>query len=132
MENYIVSVIAFLAFLYVAKILNEKATKKLSTEQKAELVDLFSTRSPLRYGIIILLIILYFLLLKYHIFEPMITMAGYFVVLLLFIIYTARISYFKLKTNNFPDSFIKVYIGSTVLRLLGIVLMMAFLVGKPF
>lgn len=112
----------FLVFIFTSRIINEKANKKLTSEKKVELIELFSNSRIMTYVFIILLVGSYFLILKYKIFEPLASMVIYMILLLIFIVFKTKSSYDKLKLNNFPDAFIKSYLLASVIRVLGILL----------
>jgi hypothetical protein len=122
MDNFMIAVILFIAIIFLSRIINERATKKLSQEKKAELIDLFSKSRIYSMGILIAIIIFYFASLKLQIVDPNVAVGVYFVLILTFLVITGYQSFNKLKGNNFPDSYIKSHLLSTTIKLLGFVL----------
>ena len=118
-----------LVFIFGTRIISEKANKKLSVEKKAELIDLFSNTRTRTFGLMILIIGLYFLALKFQILPPSLTMALYLILLLAFIGYNTVAAQRKLKENDFPDEFIKSYLLTSTLRFIGILIFFAILMS---
>jgi hypothetical protein len=123
-----ISVLVLLAFIFLARVINEKANKKLTTEKKAELIDLFSKSRTWTFGLLIVIIGIYFFILKYQMLEPLTSLAIYILLLLAFILYNTRMAYRKLKSNGFPDSFIRTYLISTSIRFVGILIFFGLLI----
>lgn len=120
MDNMIIAFIVFLGFIFAARYLGEKANKKLDTEKKAELIDLFSKGRVLTFGILIGILLLFYANSKFNIIDHEYSFTLYIASLFGYIIITAYFSYKKLKQNNFPDSYINIYILSTVVRFAGL------------
>ena len=129
MDNFMISFMVLLVFIFGTRIISEKANKKLSVEKKAELIDLFSNTRTRTFGLIILIIGLYFLALKFQILPPSLTMALYLILLLAFIGYNTVAAQRKLKENDFPDEFIKSYLLTSTLRFIGILIFFAILMS---
>ena len=129
MDNFMVSIMVFLVSIIVARIINDRAIKKLENDKKVELIDLFSRSSVLTYLPLILIMGLYFLVLKYQVFDFRVSLSVYMLLLLVYIAYNAKKSNEKLKSADFPASFIKSYLLATSIRFFGILLFFAFTVG---
>ena len=122
MDYFMIAFIVFMVFIFGARILNDKAVKKLSVEKKAELVDLFSGTRIWTYGLLIAILILYFLILEFELLAPLVAVVIYFLLLIAFLLYNANVSYRKLKASEFPEEFIKSYLISASVRLIGILM----------
>ena len=117
--------IAFLLILglfFTSRAMNEKATKKLDQDKKAALIDLFSESRISTFGILIGIIIFFFISLEFKLLNPLLTYVIYIIMICAFLIITSYLSYKKLKENNFPDFYIKYYILSTSIRFVGLVI----------
>jgi hypothetical protein len=126
-DNLMIAFVLLLGCIFASRTISIRATKKLDQDKKALLMDLFSGVGIYTYGILIGIIVLFFISLRFHLIDPFITYIIYIVSLLGFIIILSYFSYSKLKKNNFPDSYIKSYLISTSLRLLGLVIFFAIL-----
>lgn len=116
------SIIVLLLFIFLARVIREKANKKLSTEKKAELVDLFAGSRIWNFGLLILVVGLYFLVLEYQIIDPLISMIAYCLLLLGIIVFNARNTYKKLKSHSFPEEFIRMHLMATSVNFTGVVI----------
>ena len=122
MDNYMIAFVLLLGLILMSRTINEKANKRLDQDKKAALIDLFSKSRIYTFGILISIIVLFFLSLRFNLIDPLITYIIYIVSIFVFIIITSYASYKKLKKNDFPDSYIKSYILSTSLRFIGLVI----------
>lgn len=115
-----IGVLVLLGSIVVARIISERAMKKLEPNKKSDLIDLFSGRA---YTSIILLVILglFFLNIKFEVIDSMIAYILYIISILAYSIVTGIQSYRKLKGNGFPDPYIQAHIISTTLRVVGLV-----------
>ncbi|MFK7787755.1 MAG: hypothetical protein AB8B56_21720 [Crocinitomicaceae bacterium] len=119
-DKLMISFIVLLVFVLVARVLNERASKQLSPEKKVELIDLFSKNRITSLIILIGIILLYFLVMRAELLPPMVTMGIYMGVLVIYIIFFTVTTYRKLKAHDFPDDYIKSYVQSAVVRMIGI------------
>jgi len=119
-DKTMIAFIVLLVFILVARMLNEKANKTLSSEKKVELIDLFSKNRITSLIIIIVVFLLYFLVLRNELLPPKLTMIIYIGVLALYIIYYTVTTHRKLTAHEFPDSYVKRYLQSSVVRMVGI------------
>jgi hypothetical protein len=125
-NNYMIAIVTWLGFTFASRIINDRASKKLEQDKKAALIDLFSKSGRVTFGIMIVIIVLFFLSLKFKlIVEAWTAFFAYFTSVSILLFFSSYGSYKKLKENNFPDSYISAYILSTALRLLGFVLFFA-------
>lgn len=120
-----IAFVLLLGLIFISLTINEKATKKLDQDKKAALIDLFSSGRIYTFGILIGIIVLFFLSMRFNLIDPLITYIIYIVSIFAFIIITSIFSYRKLKANDFPDSYIKSYLFSTSLRFIGLVIFFA-------
>lgn len=118
--DFMMAVIIFLVFIFVARIFDTNASKKLTDEKKVQLINLFSKARILNFGILILLVGVYFLALKFELLNQSTSISLYLSVFMCFIIFNAIIAYRKLKSNEFPKAFLKTYLITTSIRILGI------------
>ena len=120
MENWIIGLIIGVGFSLISTMLNYKATKKLDRDNETKLIDLFYGTGFYNTCIWILLTILFFIGVRFQVYSKLTVYAIYIVLFIGFISITNYISFRKLQRNSFSDSFIKSYLLSKSLRLLGI------------
>lgn len=116
-----ISFIVLLVFIFISRAIGEKANKQLDQSKKAELIDLFSKSRIYTFGTLIVIILFFFASIRFQLIDPVITFVIYIILVLGYFIVVAILSYRKLKQNNFPDSYIKLYLITTTLRLFGLV-----------
>lgn len=129
MEPHFIGLIIFMASIFGARALNDKANRELSTEKKAELVDLFS-RNYKNYIIILVIIGGFFAAMQFELLEMDILLSIYGILLLIFMIFSSINSKNKLIKNDFPITYINKFLLSSVIRFIGISVMFAFLAAK--
>ena len=127
MDNFMIAVVVLLVAIFSSRIINEKANKKLEQDKKAALIDIFSNNRIWTYGVLIAIVVLFYISLRFNLINPVWTYIIYIVSLIAYILTISYNSYIKLKANDFPSSYIKSYILSTALRLLGILIFVAIL-----
>ena len=123
-----IAFVVLLVMIFVSRKQSEKANKKLDQEKKAELIDLFSNDRTINFGILIAIIVLFFIAIRFSNLNTVIIFASYIFIVLIFMIISAILSYRKLKYNDFPDSFIRSYLIATLLRFLGLIIFFAIVV----
>lgn len=122
MDNGIIALVVVLGIWFISRTLNERAMMLLSQEEKAKLIDLFSKSRIYSWGILILIVLLFFFNTKYALIDPFLNYVIYIGLILIFMAANCYLSYKKLKQNNFPDSYIKSYLFTISLRFAGIVI----------
>ncbi|MBR9918589.1 hypothetical protein GYB29_13155 [bacterium] len=121
MSEFGLSFIILMIFVLVSRAISEKAQRHLSDEKKVELLDLFSRSGTANLAVVIGIVALYFLLLELNLWSINITTAIYACLFLVYIGISTQRSFNKLRAHSFPSEFIKTYLLSTALRLLGII-----------
>jgi len=122
MDNLMIAFVVLLVMIFVSRKQSEKANKKLDQEKKAELIDLFSKDRTINFGILITIIVLFFIAIRFSNLNTVIIFASYIFIVLIFMIISAILSYRKLINNDFPESFIRSYLIATLLRFLGLII----------
>jgi VIT1/CCC1 family predicted Fe2+/Mn2+ transporter len=130
MDNFMIAFIILMLTLFVSRMVNEKANKKLDQNKKAELIDVFSKGRVYTFGALIIIIALFFISLRFNLINPLSSYILYIILILAFLIITGFRSYKVLKSNGFPDAYIKSYLISTAIRFIGLVLFFAVLEFK--
>ncbi len=120
-----IAFVIVLVTMFIARSINERATKKLDQVKKAELIDLFSNSRIYTTGILIVIISLFFISLRFDLIDPVISYIIYLLSIFAFIVVTGISAYKKLKANEFPDSYIQSYLITTSIRVLGLVIFFA-------
>lgn len=123
MDHFMISAIVLLAAIFGARAINDKAVQQLNQAEKAALVDLFYKTRYINFITIISIVILFFVSVEFRLLDLFLVNILYFTVYLIFMIYT---SYTKLKSNNFPKSYINAYILSSTIRTIGLAIFLAF------
>lgn len=127
MDNFMISFIIFIVAIFFSRKIIEKANKKLDQEKKAALIDVFSRDRIWTYGMLLGLIILFFITLRFSLIDPLWAYLIYIFLLISYVIMMAYYSYKKLKTNDFPSFYIQSYVLSLSLRLIGLLIFIALL-----
>jgi divalent metal cation (Fe/Co/Zn/Cd) transporter len=127
MDNFMISFIILIVAIFFSRMIIEKANKKLNQEKKAALIDVFSRDRIWTYGMLLGLIILFFITLRFSLIDPLWAYLIYIFLLISYVIMMAYYSYKKLKTNDFPSFYIKSYVLSLSLRLIGLLIFIALL-----
>ncbi|MBO9703183.1 MAG: hypothetical protein J7604_23415 [Sporocytophaga sp.] len=125
MDYAMIAILVMLGIMFLSRTLNENANKKLDQDKKAELVDLFSKDRIYNFGILIIIISIFFINIKLNLIDQYLNYGIYIGSVVIFMIVSTYLSFRKLKKNNFPDSYIKSYITVTTIRFLGIVIFFA-------
>ncbi len=120
-----IAILVILGIMFLSRTLNENANKKLDQDKKAELVDLFSKDRIFNFGILIIIVLIFFINIKLNLIDPILNYGIYIGSILTFLTVSTFLSFKKLKKNNFPDSYIRSYITITTIRFLGIVIFFA-------
>jgi divalent metal cation (Fe/Co/Zn/Cd) transporter len=127
MDNFMISFIILIVAIFFSRMIIEKANKKLNQEKKAALIDVFSRDRIWTYGMLLGLIILFFITLRFSLIDPLWAYLIYIFLLISYVIMMAYYSYKKLKTNDFPSFYIKSYVLSLSIRLIGLLIFIALL-----
>jgi len=127
-NNYWIGLFSMLLIILIARILSERAMKKLTQDQKVDLLDLFSNRRIYNYVILIGIIGLFVACSKLELISPALNIVIYIVLLTLYIFINTFLSYRKLKDYDFPDFYIGTYLFTSSLRIVGLVVFFAFMV----
>ena len=110
----------FLGLTFIARFINEKANKKLDPAKKAELVDLFSKDRIYYFGTSIVLLGGFLLVLRFNILDAFLSVVIYFTLIIIFFLVLVYLSNLKLNKHDFPKDYIRAYLVSVTLRLLGL------------
>ena len=125
MNNLFISFIVLLVFILASRFINDRANRKLEPQKKADLVDIVSKNRIYSYVAIALIVLLYFVSIKFEIFSNYMIWVGYIILVLGLLILNGVRYYKKLKKNDFPDTYLKSFALSTVIRLIGFVVFIA-------
>jgi len=122
-----ISFVILLVTILFSRMINEKANQKLDQDKKAALIDVFSKDRIWTYGALIGIVVIFFISLKFNLIDPFWAYIIYIILLISYIVFLAYYSYKKLKSSDFPNFYIKSYILSSSLRLLGLVVFVVLL-----
>jgi len=122
MNPEILAILVLFGTILGTRWMNDRANQKLSIEQKAKLVDLFSKTRIWNFALLFGIVILYFIVLEYGILEGRTALWVYALVVTLVLIVVAYLSSRKLKENGFPDDYFKTYLTLSTLRMAGLLI----------
>ncbi len=129
MDKSIIGFIVFIAAYITGRILNEKALKKLSDEQRGRLVQGFSAYRIVSLVGLIVLVILHYALratMPNSLFASMQIFVG---VLVAYLLISSIYSFIKLKKLEMPDAYINQYLLSTFIQYIGIFVFFGYLIN---
>lgn len=121
MDKTWIPIIFLFAMIYLSRMITEKANKKLDTEKKAELVDLFSKQRMYSILVMIVLMVGFYILTQKSFLEGFIAHIIALSLLFGYISTSNILNYRKLKQNNFPDFYLQAYMFSAAINLGGFV-----------
>ena len=120
MDNLLIGYLFLFAVIFITKILNDKANKKLDADKKAELIDLFSTSKYYSYGILFGILLLFFLNIKLHYIDLVTSMILLFIFIFFQLFISGYTYYHKLKKRHFPEEYITLFITTIIVRSAGL------------
>jgi uncharacterized membrane protein YoaK (UPF0700 family) len=122
MDGYMIGFIVMMVMIFAARMINEKAMKKLSTEEKGLLIDGFASNRNWSLGLIILLIAGYFAVIRFELVNVFVGLAVYVALLTVFLAVQIIASHRKLEELGLPSAYITSFKISSLLRVIGFVL----------
>ncbi len=122
MDGYMIGFIVMMVMILAARMINEKAMKKLSTEEKGLLIDGFASNRNWSLGLIILLIAGYFAVIRFELVNVFVGLAVYVTLLIVFLAVQIIASHRKLEELGLPFAYITSFKISSLLRVIGFVL----------
>ncbi|MDX2361355.1 MAG: hypothetical protein QNK23_11150 [Crocinitomicaceae bacterium] len=127
MDSFPVSIIVLLVFVLIARLLNERALKQLSIEEKAKLIDLFSSQRIWSYVTIIVLLGGFFAAVHFKIASMGIINSVYFALIFTVLGFFSYSAFKKFDEHNYPKQFTRLYLYSMTLRIIGLCVFIALL-----
>jgi hypothetical protein len=127
MDNFMFAIIGLLIIVLVSKVLNDKAIAQLSTEKKADLIDLFQRKRTRDMIFNISLLILFFGAQKFFPAYTWVNLSVFISIIFIFLIASTIKSTAILKKADFPIEFIRSYQTSAAIRFVGLLAYFAFL-----
>ncbi|MBS1507139.1 MAG: hypothetical protein JSS79_10885 [Bacteroidetes bacterium] len=125
MDNFMIGTIVLLISIFAARAISERAVKQLDQEKKVLLIDLFSDGKIFRSIILLLILVLFFVAIKFNLVHYSIAYSLFTALLFGYVFISGYTSYKKLKSNEFPDSYIQSFIIATTVRVVGIAIFFA-------
>ena len=125
MDIILIAFLIFMVAIVGARMINDHANKQLDTEKRAALFDLFAKGRIFMYIALAGIIVIFLVSLKFELLDPMITFLIYAALLFVYVVITNYIAWKRLKSNDYPASYIRSYIISSVIRIVGIVVFLA-------
>lgn len=115
-----IAILGMLLTALASRKINQKANEKLSEEKKAKLVDLFSKSGIYNFGVLIVILALYFGNIKFKWMALSASSFIFMVFIICFLMANAYRTYTKLKIHDFSDSYIKQNLIASAVRFLGL------------
>lgn len=123
MEFHTIALLTMFICMILSRIIITKATKTLDQEKKATLVDMSSGKGLISLIVWLVIIMFFIIAMKFEWLSLGITF-GILIILSIglpaMLIYS---QYQRLRKNEFPNSFIKSYILSTLISFLGLIIL---------
>ena len=119
MDGYMIGLVVMLIAILVSRMVSDRATKKLSAEEKAQLIDAFSSNRTWSLALMILLISGYFVVLRFELVDVFVGLGIYITLLVAFIAIQAITSHKKLARLGLPKEYITSHNVSTLIRFAG-------------
>jgi hypothetical protein len=129
MDKFIVPFLILLLSVFISRTLLDKANTKLDQDKKAALIDLFSGRRIWSFAWLMLIIVSFFLCMKFQWIDRFWSFTLYFIALFIYLFVNAYLTFVKLKSNGFPVFYINAYLWSTSIRAFGLVLFVALILS---
>ncbi len=127
--DFFVPFMVLLVSIFLARIINERSYKTISTEEKARLIDLFSRSRIVGLAIIIVLIAFLFLAPQWGVLSATTTLAVYIASLLVYFAAFTVHSFRVLRRNGYERSFIRLYSLGVIVRFAGLAIFFAIFAG---
>lgn len=124
-SDSLIGLVGFVVAYIASRVVRERALKRLSTEQKARLLDAFSGYRTYFMSAAVGLPLLYFLAIKLWPSIQSILTPIFFVLFGLMLVLMTWLSFRKLKALNLPNDYIRSFLVSSGIEYLGIAFLFA-------
>lgn len=124
-NTLIVVFIVFIALLLGGRFVNESAYKMISPEEREKITKTLSEYRKYYLLPLVILLLAFFLLMKFKPEWHHYAIMGYFVVLILFLVLSQVFAFFKLKKLELPSKFLNRYLMGKLIQYLGFVVLIA-------
>lgn len=125
MDTILIAFLIFVVAIIGARLINDRANRQLDSDKRAALFDLFAKGRIFMYIALAGIVVIFVVSLKYELLDPMATFLIYAALLFVYVIVTNYIAWKRLKSNDYPAFYIRSYIISSVIRIVGIVVFLA-------
>jgi hypothetical protein len=132
MTNFIYYLIGFIVFIYIARLLGDKALKHLNADQKAGLIDLFT--EDRRYGgiAIFCMVIGFLIIIQFDLLDTVVAFTGYFILMIVIMTVKALRTNAKLKANDYPPEYTRTVLIASAFATLGILIFFGLILYECF
>lgn len=127
MDTSLIGFIVIIGAVLLARNVNGRAMQLLTREQQIQFQESFRKRRWLNLAVIIVQLVGYFIALELTDWSPVSIMTVFFSSILLWIGIQSHMSYNELQRINIPTRVIQLYLFSSVIRIIGIVVYVALL-----
>jgi hypothetical protein len=127
MNLLIIAVIGFLGLTIWGRVVQERGLKMLTNEQRGTLLERLSATR--KWSVIFLAgIILGFLILAYYVeIDRIVAMYAYFAAFIIYSVAVSAMGIATLRKMDLPEAYIKTAWLASILRLVGLIVLMAFM-----
>ena len=115
--------------IFLARIINERSYKTISTEQKARLIDLFSRSRIVGFAVVIVMIAFLFLVPRWGILSFTTTLTVYIACLVIYFVAFTVHTFRVLRHNGYERPFVRLYSLSIIVRFAGLAVFFVFFAG---
>ena len=129
MDPFLIAFLFIFVVFFISRSMNERALRRLTDEEKARLIDEFSSQRLWSFAHILLIVAGYYWLTILESVSITTAFAIYFFAIVLFMVLQYRRSLEKLRSIQISPEYIKTYQNSTLVKSLGLIGVMLFLYG---
>ena len=129
-DKYMIGLVIFITSMFISRQIATNGLKKLDADRKAKLVDLFSSNKLWQYLFIVVPVLGFYAAVRFTELNSQLVFVIYMLVILGYVIFNSIVAYMKLRSNSFPDDYIKSYLTSSTVRLIGIFLFFGLILAE--
>jgi hypothetical protein len=131
-ENLYLAMAVLLAGIVITRILNVRASAKLSEEKQAQLKELFAIPRILNFLIVLLIVLIFLLSSEYEWISSKLNYVLYFGLLAAFFVISAYRTINKLYRYDFPPAYVRDFIMISGVRFIGLVIFLTIILSDFF
>lgn len=122
MDNIYIGLIIMIILNWYSRYLLQQSIDILNDNQKLSLISLFKESGKYQSIILIALLVVYFILIKQELISYIYLLSIYFLIILLFMIYSYLKNLKILESNLFPEEYIGKFKVSFLMKIIGVLI----------